>query len=261
MDACRLFARLLLAALRGEVSRDGGRPRRQSARADAAARRAAPEVVAAATSTREPPAVRGGGYVVDALEAALWALRTTSTFEDGVLAAVNLGDDADTTAAIFGQLAGAIYGVDGIPARWRERVHRGEEILALADALYDLNRSRPAIAHFAHLRPSRVIECATPEQVAEALHHSGEFAIRSGGHCFAGRSSTEGTLIDVGPMDEVRLDGELATIGAGARLGAIYDALATRPHDRGRLRADGRDRRAHARRRDRHPQPQARAHE
>ena len=203
VDACRLFARLLLAALRGEgrTARDrrrtNGRGRRRASRRRGAAGGATrdglhPKVVAAATSTREPPAVRGGGYVVDALEAALWALRTTSTFEDGVLAAVNLGDDADTTAAILGQLAGAIYGVDGIPARWRERVHRGEEIIALADALYDLNRSRPAIAHFAHLRPSRVIECATPEQVAEALHESGEFAIRSGGHCFAGRSSTDG---------------------------------------------------------------------
>ena len=75
-----------------------------------------PKVVAAARSTREPPAVRGGGYVVDALEAALWALRSTSTFEAGVLAAVNLGDDADTTAAIYGQLAGAVYGLDGHPA-------------------------------------------------------------------------------------------------------------------------------------------------
>ena len=232
-DACRLFARLLLAALRGEASRERfGIRNAAGAEATGGGGDGAlhPKVLAAAASTREPPAVRGGGYVVDALEAALWALRTTSTFEDGVLAAVNLGDDADTTAAIFGQLAGAIYGVDGIPARWRERVHRGDEIIALADALYDLNRSRPAIAHFAHLRPSRVIECATPEQVAEALHQGGEFAIRSGGHCFAGRSSTEGTLIDVGPMDEVRLDGELVTIGAGARLGAIYDALA--PHGR-----------------------------
>ena len=89
--------------------------------------------------------MRGGGYVVDALEAALWALRTTSSFEDGVLAAVNLGDDADTTAAIYGQLAGAHYGLDGIPERWRERVHQRDEILAFADALFDLDRSRPAL--------------------------------------------------------------------------------------------------------------------
>ena len=97
----------------------------------------------------------------------------------------------------------------------------------MADALYDLDRSRPAIARFAHRRPSRVIECETPEQVAEALKASGEFAIRSGGHCFAGRSSTTGTLIDISRIDHVNLDdGERATIGAGARLGAIYDTLA-----------------------------------
>ena len=98
--------------------------------------------------------------------------------------------------------------------------------LALADALYDLDRSRPALARFAPIRPRRVVECGTPEQVATALRAGGELAIRSGGHCFAGRSSTSGTLIDVGPLDHVRLEGERATIGAGARLGAIYDALA-----------------------------------
>jgi ADP-ribosyl-[dinitrogen reductase] hydrolase len=213
VDACRAFARLLLGALHGEVSR----------RSDTALH---PKVVAALASMREPPAVRGGGYVIDALEAALWALRTTRSFEAGVLAAVNLGDDADTTAAIYGQLAGAIHGLDGIPERWRERVHRGEEIVALADALYDLNRSRPAIARFAPIRPRRVVECETPEQVAAAVMAGGELAVRGGGHCFAGRSSTSGTLIDVGPMHHVRLEGERATIGAGARLGAIYDALA-----------------------------------
>ena len=189
-----------------------------------------PKVLAAASSTREPPHVRGGGYVVDALEAALWALRTTSTFEDGVLAAVNLGDDADTTAAIYGQLAGAIHGLQSIPERWRTRVHRGDEILAMADALYDLDHSRPAIARYAHVRPAKVVACETPEQVAKTLMTSERVAIRSGGHSFAGCSTTTGTLIDVSPMNEVRLEGERATIGAGARLGAIYDALA--PHGR-----------------------------
>ena len=98
----------------------------------------APKVAAVADGSfreREPPEIRGGGYVVDALEAALWAVHRTGSFEDAVLAAVNLGDDADTTAAIAGQLAGAAYGLDGIPARWRERVVRGEEIVGLADSL------------------------------------------------------------------------------------------------------------------------------
>jgi ADP-ribosyl-[dinitrogen reductase] hydrolase len=132
-DACRVYAALLLAALAG------GDP--LGVEVDPALHEG---VVAAARSRREPPEVRGGGYVVHALEAALWALRTTGDFEAGVLAAVNLGDDADTTAAIHGQLAGAVYGVDGIPARWRERVVRGGEILALADGLYALSEAAPS---------------------------------------------------------------------------------------------------------------------
>ena len=147
--------------------------------------------------------MRGGGYVIDALEAALWALRTTSSFEEGVLAAVNLGDDADTTAAIYGQLAGAHYGLDGIPARWRERVHQRDEILAFADALFDLDRSRPALARFAHIRPREIVSCTSPDDVRVALARGGEFAVRSGGHDFAGRSSTTGMLIDLSPMDEI----------------------------------------------------------
>src|SRR4051812_1292881 len=95
-------------------------------------------VAAGSFRTKEPPGIRGGGYVVDALEAALWALRSTRAFEDGVLAAVNLGDDADTTAAIYGQLAGALHGVEGIPGRWRARLHQHDAIVAFADALHDL---------------------------------------------------------------------------------------------------------------------------
>jgi len=87
---------------------------------------------------KQPPEIRGGGYVVQALEAALWALLKTRTFEDGVLAAVNLGDDADTTAAIFGQLAGACYGVEAIPAHWREQVIMREQILQMAEQLHAL---------------------------------------------------------------------------------------------------------------------------
>jgi ADP-ribosyl-[dinitrogen reductase] hydrolase len=89
----------------------------------------------------EPPDIRGGGYVVEALEAALWALRSTTSFEAGVLAAVNLGDDADTTAAICGQLAGAIYGAQAIPPRWREQLVLHDEIVALADGLLELSEA------------------------------------------------------------------------------------------------------------------------
>ncbi len=96
---------------------------------------------------------------------------------------------------------------------------------------YELLR-RPAMARFAHLRPRAVVRCASPRDVSEAVSLARRrglpTAVRSGGHCFAGRSSTEGILIDVTPMRSVSLSGEVATIGAGARLGDVYDALA--PH-------------------------------
>ena len=84
---------------------------------------------------------RAGGAperVVEALEAALWAFHTSDNFEDGALKAVNLGEDADTTGAIYGQLAGAYYGVAAIPAPWRTRLTHAEAIARLADGLLDL---------------------------------------------------------------------------------------------------------------------------
>lgn len=79
--------------------------------------------------------IKGSGYVIDCLEAALWCFYHTESFSDAVLAAANLGDDADTTAAVCGQLAGAWYGLDGIPAHWQARVVMGPEIVELADRL------------------------------------------------------------------------------------------------------------------------------
>lgn len=79
--------------------------------------------------------IKGTGYVVDSLEAALWCFDRTDNYKDAVLMAANLGDDADTTAAIVGQLAGAYYGVDGIPAKWLKRVKYGREIRTVANLL------------------------------------------------------------------------------------------------------------------------------
>lgn len=77
--------------------------------------------------------IRGSGYVIDCLEAALWCFARTETFEAAVLAAANLGDDADTTAAVCGQVAGAFYGESGVPRRWIERLTMADEIRELAD--------------------------------------------------------------------------------------------------------------------------------
>lgn len=80
--------------------------------------------------------VEGTGYVVDCLRAALWAVSRTTSFESAVLMAANLGDDADTTAAVAGQIAGAIYGLSGIPDGWLEKLAWREEIVGKADALF-----------------------------------------------------------------------------------------------------------------------------
>ncbi len=96
------------------------------------------KIVAGSYREKQPPEIKGLGYSPSALEAALWALYTTSSWEEGALAAVNLGDDADTTAAIYGQLAGAIYGVQSIPERWLELLVMREEIEAVAGGLFGL---------------------------------------------------------------------------------------------------------------------------
>ena len=93
---------------------------------------------------------------------------------------------------------------------------------------YDVLR-RPAIPRFDDVRPAAVVLCDGAEDVAAtlALARSAGLpvAVRSGGHCFAGRSTTEGVVIDVSPLDSVAVAGDRATIGAGARLGDVYDAL------------------------------------
>jgi len=81
--------------------------------------------------------IRSSGYVAHSLEAALWCVGRTTSFASAVLLAANLGDDADTTAAITGQLAGALYGASGIPAAWLERLAWRDRLVGAADALLD----------------------------------------------------------------------------------------------------------------------------
>ncbi|CAF1622505.1 unnamed protein product [Rotaria magnacalcarata] len=81
--------------------------------------------------------IRGKGYIVNALEAALWAFWSDGdSFEKGALAAVNLGDDTDTTAAIYGQLAGAYYGYKNIPKEWLEKLYARDLIISIGEWLY-----------------------------------------------------------------------------------------------------------------------------
>lgn len=77
--------------------------------------------------------------------------------------------------------------------------------------------------------PLAIVRCARAEDVGEAIgfvrRHDLETVARGGGHCFAGRSSTSGVVIDVTPMQAVAVDGDIATVGAGARLGPVYEVL------------------------------------
>ena len=86
--------------------------------------------------------LKGTGYVIDSLEAALWCFYHTDNYADCVLAAANLGNDADTTAAVAGQLAGACYGYAAIRPAWREALHREAEICQLADQLFALDQQQ-----------------------------------------------------------------------------------------------------------------------
>jgi len=138
VDACRYYGGLIVGALHG-VGKDELLSPQYCPLADYwASHPLCPEIDAVAAGSfkhKNPPAIRGTGYVVEALEAALWAFHHSTNFRDGCLAAVNLGDDADTTGAIYGQLAGAYYGYSGIPESWRGKLAQREMIESFAEKL------------------------------------------------------------------------------------------------------------------------------
>ncbi len=131
VDACRLLGDVLFRALSGGTKDEmlfgkvpdlvGSPTMCEMARGDYAAKSA--------------DEIRGSGYVVESLEAALWCFHRTETFRDAVLEAVNLGNDTDTTGAICGQIAGAFYGESGIPPEWLGRLEKREMVDSLAERL------------------------------------------------------------------------------------------------------------------------------
>jgi ADP-ribosyl-[dinitrogen reductase] hydrolase len=138
LDACRYFAGLMVGALHGVDRETLLAPRYTPVSGVWRRMPLCPEVDAVAAGSfleREPPDIHSDGYVVDTLEAALWAFARAGDFRDGMLKAVNLGGDADTVGAVYGQLAGAWYGVQGIPAEWTRKLARAAEITSLANAL------------------------------------------------------------------------------------------------------------------------------
>jgi len=144
IDACRYFGGLLVGAVNG-VTKEELLSERYSPFLeywkDNPLSPEIDEVAAGSFKHKEPPDIKGTGYVVKSLEAALWAFYKTDSFRDGCLMAVNLGDDADTTGTVYGQIAGAYYGEEGIPADWKSKLVLLETIESFAESLFELIRT------------------------------------------------------------------------------------------------------------------------
>jgi ADP-ribosyl-[dinitrogen reductase] hydrolase len=131
--ACVALDELIAAAIAGEL-------REQlpviAARLHEDEPRVAAVLTLAGEATREE--IVASGYVLETLKAALWAVSSSDSFEDALIGAVNLGDDADTVGAVAGALAGALYGETAIPTRWATALLVRDRVLAAADGLTDL---------------------------------------------------------------------------------------------------------------------------
>jgi ADP-ribosyl-[dinitrogen reductase] hydrolase len=146
VDACRYFAGLLIGALEGRSKEDllssffCPAPEREYWHRHPLTLEIA-EVANGSFKQRKPPEIIASGFVVRSLEAALWAFHRSDSFKEGALRAVNLGDDADTTGAIYGQLAGTYYGVNAIPKDWIECLAFREVICEKAATLFDFSNA------------------------------------------------------------------------------------------------------------------------
>lgn len=143
VDACRYFGGLLVGAVNGvskeQILSKGYHPNGEKWQEFDLSSEIY-EIACGSFKRRDPPEIKGTGYVAESLEAALWAFYKSDTFEQGCLMAVNLGDDADTTGAVYGQLAGAYYGMGGIPDKWLEKLLMRESIEQYAEKIYGLSQ-------------------------------------------------------------------------------------------------------------------------
>jgi ADP-ribosyl-[dinitrogen reductase] hydrolase len=144
IDACRYLGALIVGALNGAAKRellsDHFAPVSRYWDGNPLVGPIA-EIASGSFRHRKPPVIVGSGYVVKSLEAALWAFHHSENFREGCLLAVNLGDDADTTGAIYGQLAGAYYGEDAIPSGWRKKLAHRQLIESFAEKLFAASES------------------------------------------------------------------------------------------------------------------------
>jgi ADP-ribosylglycohydrolase len=141
VDACRYMAGIIVGALQGRPKGELLSPLFCPVPGLWDRAPLAPKILAITTGSfklKDPPDIVGGGYVVHSLEAALWAFHKSADFRAGALLAVNLGDDADTTGAVYGQIAGAFYGEAGIPLEWRAKLAMRGLIERRAEELFEL---------------------------------------------------------------------------------------------------------------------------
>lgn len=138
LDACAYFGGLLGALIEGMPREKVLTPRSTTFSEPVAA------VAAGSWLGKGRCEISSSGYVVHTLEAALWAVSNADSFEEALILAVNLGDDADTVGAVAGQLAGAIWGASAIPHRWLEPLTWRDRIQATADALIGFEDRTPS---------------------------------------------------------------------------------------------------------------------
>ena len=148
-DACALFAMLLVEAIMGASKADVLKPRSFEGRSEIA------DIAAEEWRSKTRDQISSSGFVVDTLEAALWCISRSGSFEEAVVLAANLGDDADTVAAVTGQLAGALWGRSGIPLTWRTKIAWGEKLEITAMQIIDVRR-RPVTAALRILEDTRL---------------------------------------------------------------------------------------------------------
>ena len=130
IDSCRLFSNLILEAVTATTKeqifeRNNYQPY-------------APKVISLANLeflSKSYAELTGSGYVIESLESALWCFLNSESFEEAILFSANIGNDADTTAAICGQIAGAYYGFSGIPDKWSSAITMAHEIKQWANEL------------------------------------------------------------------------------------------------------------------------------
>jgi len=128
VEACMAFAELLADAIAGE-------PRSKVLAPRSGWRGRVGEVLAGSWRGKRRDEIRSSGYVIHSLEAALWCVGRTSSFAEAVLLAANLADDADTVAAITGQLAGALYGAGASPSEWLAKIAWRDRLVDVSTAL------------------------------------------------------------------------------------------------------------------------------